>query len=113
VLAVAAPIVGRHPVGFGHALQAIDFQLARVREVAVVGPEPGRGELLRVVRDGYRPHLVLAGGPGTTVGDHSATPVALLRDRPALSGGPTAYVCEGFVCQAPVTDAGALAAALS
>ena len=37
----------------------------------------------------------------------------LLQDRPAVGGAPTAYVCEGFVCQAPVTDAGSLAAALS
>ena len=113
VLAVAAPIVGRHPVGFGHALQALDFQLAAVREVAVVGPEPGRSQLLRVVRDRYRPHLVLAGGPGTIVGDTGATRVPLLLDRPAVGGAPTAYVCEGFVCRAPVTDAGALAAALA
>ena len=32
VLAIVAPVVARHPLGFGHALQALDFALARVHE---------------------------------------------------------------------------------
>ena len=34
----------------------------------------------------------------------------LLQERPAVEGKPAAYVCEGFVCQAPVTAPDALAA---
>ena len=40
VLRLLAPLTGRYPLAFGHALQAVDFYLARVREVAIVGPEP-------------------------------------------------------------------------
>jgi hypothetical protein len=29
-----------------------------------------------------------------------------------VDGGPTAYVCRGFVCDAPVTDVAALRAQL-
>jgi hypothetical protein len=50
---------------------------------------------------------VLAGG----VSDDGEIP--LLAGRSALDGHAAAYVCEGFVCQAPVTDPGALAAQLS
>ena len=32
--------------------------------------------------------------------------IPLLEDRPLRDGKPTAYVCEGYVCQAPVTSAG-------
>ena len=35
--------------------------------------------------------------------------VPLLRDRPQLDGRPAAYVCEQFVCEAPVTTVEALA----
>ena len=35
--------------------------------------------------------------------------VALLADRPLRDGRPTAYVCRGFVCRLPVTEAGDLA----
>jgi uncharacterized protein YyaL (SSP411 family) len=93
----------RFPSAFGHLLQAADFYLARVREVAIVGPasEP----LLRVVRGAYRPHLVLAGG------DPEAG-VPLLEGRGPVDGQAAAYVCEHFVCQAPVTAPEELAAAL-
>ncbi len=102
LLRLLAPIAGRHPLAFGHVLQAFDFYLARVREVAIVGPEPD--DLLAVVRRAYRPHLVLAGG--------ASDDVPLLADRGPVDGRAAAYVCEHFVCQAPVTTADELEAAL-
>jgi hypothetical protein len=109
VLAPLAAVVVRHPHGFGHALQAIDFHLAAVREVAIVGSGPEFDALVGVVRDAYRPHVILAGSSGSA---GSAATVPLLRERPTVNGAPAAYVCEGFVCQAPVTTAEELAAAL-
>ena len=47
---------------FGHLLQALDFHLAPVKEVAIVGPDAA--PLERVVRGAFRPHVVLAGRPG-------------------------------------------------
>ncbi len=101
-LRLLAPIAGRHPLAFGHALQAFDFYLASVREVAIVGPQPQ--ELLAVVRGAYRPHLVLAGG--------EPDGVPLLEGREPVDGRAAAYVCQRFACQAPVTTAEELAAAL-
>jgi uncharacterized protein len=105
VLRVLVPIVGRHPHGFGHALQALDFYVSKVHEVALVGPGDSLSQLARVVRQAYRPHVVLAGG----VPDG----VPLLQGREPVDGRAAAYVCEGFVCQAPVTTADDLAAALA
>ena len=51
--------------------------------------------------------LPLAGGAA----DDGEVP--LLEGRSALDGVAAAYVCEGFVCKAPVTDPGALNAQLS
>ena len=107
VLRVRAPIVGEHPHGFGHILQAIDFYLASVREVAIAGAaedEGGAAALAQVVRGSYRPHVVLAGG--------ASDEIPLLEGRRAVDGRAAAYVCEHFACQAPVTDPKALAAAL-
>jgi len=104
VLRVRAPIVSGHPHGFGHTLLALDFYLAPVREVAIVGDEPGSSALARVVRGAYRPHVVLAGG--------ASDGVPLLEGRGPVDGRAAAYVCEHFACQAPVTDPDALAAAL-
>jgi uncharacterized protein YyaL (SSP411 family) len=86
----------QHPEAFAHLLRAIDFHLAATKEVALVGDD--LDELARLVRAKFRPHLVLAGGPPGT-----ETP-ELLKARTTIDGKPTAYVCEHFTCQAPVTD---------
>jgi uncharacterized protein YyaL (SSP411 family) len=96
----AGPAAG-HPDAFAHLLRALDFHLAPTREVALVGED--LAALAAVVRGGLHPHLVLAGGVEGT----SSPP--LLADRPTVEGRPTAYVCESFTCQAPVTDPQALA----
>jgi uncharacterized protein len=94
VLRLLHELAGKHPQAFGHLLQALDFHLAPVQEVALVGDDTGA--LARVVRGRFRPHLVLAGG--------AADGVPLLQDRPPVDGRPAAYVCERFACQAPVTE---------
>ena len=103
VLRLVFPLAIRQPFAFGHLLRAADFYLAPVREVAIVGA--GADSLLRVVRSEYRPHLVLAGGGPD--GD-----VPLLEGRETVDGQAAAYVCEHFVCKAPVTTPEDLAAAL-
>jgi uncharacterized protein len=102
VLRLLYPLASRHPQAFGHLLRALDFYLSPVREVAIVGPDAG--DLLRVVRERYRPHLVLAGG--------AADAVPLLEGRAPVDGQAAAYVCERFMCKAPVTSSEELAAAL-
>jgi uncharacterized protein YyaL (SSP411 family) len=103
----------RAPTGFGHALCALDFYVSRVREVAIVG-DPARedtGRLIREVHGRFLPNRVLAvAGPGDS---EAAADVALLKDRTPLDGKATAYVCERFVCQRPVTDPGELIAQLT
>jgi uncharacterized protein len=103
VLALLAPLGIRHPLAFSYLLRAADFQLSPVKEVAIVGPEPGASELVRAVRGQLRPHLVLAGGSGA---------VPLLAGRGPVDGQAAAYVCEHFSCHAPVTRAVDLIAAL-
>ncbi len=105
VLRLLSPLAARHPTAFGHLLQAIDFYLAPVREIAIVGPAAQAAELVRAVRSAYHPHVVVAVGAG---GDG----VPLLDGREPVEGRAAAYVCEHFVCQAPVTSADELAAAL-
>ncbi len=104
VLRLLAPIAGRHPLAFGHALQAFAFHLAPVREVAIVGRGADADGLAAIVREAFSPRVVLAGGAGEGI--------ALLEGRGTVDGRPAAYVCEHFSCQAPVTDPGELAAAL-
>ncbi len=94
VLRLLHELAPKHPQAFGHLLQALDFHLSPVREVALVGED--LRPLERVVRGEFRPHLVVAGG--------AADGVPLLRERTPVDGRAAAYVCERFACQAPVTE---------
>jgi uncharacterized protein len=96
-------IATQHPTAFGHLLSAIDFALADVREVALVGDD--RAPLEQVVRAEFRPHLVLAGG--------EADGVPLLEGREPVGGRAAAYVCERFACRRPVTEPDELRALLA
>jgi uncharacterized protein YyaL (SSP411 family) len=95
-------LAAEHPTAFGHLLQVIDFLLADVREIALVGDD--RGALEQVVRETFRPHVVLAGG---------ADGVPLLEGRDPVGGRAAAYVCERFTCQRPVTEPDDLRALLN
>ena len=102
-----ATVVDQAPTMFGNFLAALDFHLAPSKELAIVWPGAlaEAAPLLAVVRDAYRPNLLLVGAHEGEGGD--LTP--LLRDRPAREGRPTAYVCERFVCGAPTSDPAELA----
>jgi uncharacterized protein YyaL (SSP411 family) len=93
----------RHPQAFAHLLQALDFHLAPVKEVALVGDDLGPLEC--TVRARFRPHLVLAGG--------EADGVPLLEGREPVEGRAAAYVCENFACRRPVTEPAELEALLT
>ncbi|MEA2411723.1 MAG: uncharacterized protein QOC77_2284 [Thermoleophilaceae bacterium] len=107
IFALLHRVAFQHPQAFAHLLQAIDFHLAGVKEVALVGPD--LRPLERAVRGRFRPHLVLAAGDGSSASDAA---VPLLEGRTPVDGRPAAYVCERFACQAPVTEPDALAALL-
>jgi uncharacterized protein YyaL (SSP411 family) len=83
-LRLAHELAARHPLAFGHLLQALAFHLAPARELAVVGDDAA--PLLDVARRRWRPDLVVAAGPGGAAGD---TAIGLLEGRaPADGGGP-------------------------
>jgi uncharacterized protein YyaL (SSP411 family) len=108
ILSPLAPTMAQHPTSFGHFLVALDLYISGIQEVAVIGmPDaPDTQALLAVINERYRPWLVLAlASPYDTL---AAQTIPLLANRPLIDGKATAYVCEGFVCRAPVTDPEAL-----
>jgi uncharacterized protein YyaL (SSP411 family) len=103
VLRLLHEIAERHPQAFAHLLQALDFRLSPTREIALAGSDTG--ELERVVRSKFRPHIVLAGG--------EPDGVPLMEGREPVDGRPAAYVCEQFACRRPVTEPAELEALLA
>ncbi len=103
-LAGVAPYVTRYPTGFAQWLNALTFELAPAREVALVGPAGAALDALTgPLLSRYHPFHVVAWSP-----DPAHSHIPLLLDRQALGGAPTAYVCRHFACQLPVTEVAAL-----
>ena len=104
-----AEVMVKHPQAFGHALCALDFALSPVRELAIIGDprQPDTRSLLAEINKRYLPNSVLAcASPDDTA---AVQTVPLLVDRQLKDGKASAYVCQNFACQAPVTTGTELA----
>ncbi|SEK26158.1 thioredoxin domain-containing protein [Streptacidiphilus jiangxiensis] len=90
-LTVVTPLAGQAPRFIGWGLAAAQALVDGPRKVALAGApdDPATIGLRRAALSGTAPGLVVAvAGP----------------DQPLVNGSPAAYVCRGFVCEAPVTD---------
>jgi hypothetical protein len=97
-LRLVEPGLRRAPGAFAWALCALDFLLGPPRELAVVGPVDSA--VARAALAPFQPRTVIAIGP--------AEEVPLLAGKGLVEGKPAVYMCERFVCRAPVTDPEAL-----
>ncbi|HET7901929.1 MAG TPA: thioredoxin domain-containing protein [Candidatus Nanopelagicales bacterium] len=105
-LAALLPIVAEQPRFAGHAMAALEAWVDGPREIAVVGEDDDATRALeQAAWSGTAPGAVVVRGPVGS--DHP-----LLAGRVLVAGAPAAYVCRHFVCDLPITDPPALAAAL-
>jgi uncharacterized protein YyaL (SSP411 family) len=103
-----AEMIVQRPQAFGHALGALDFAISSSQEFAILG-DPRAVDtraLLQVINERYLPNSVLA----CCAPEHTQAmqTIPLLANRHLKEGRATAYVCQNFACQAPVTTPKAL-----
>lgn len=89
-LAAFASHMRNAPHAVPQMLCALDFYLAKPKQVILTGPDPA---MLRAQRSRYLPNKI----------------VMVDESRPKLDGKPTAYVCVNFACQLPTNDPSVLA----
>ncbi len=105
--------IKRYPSAFGRALCALDFYLSTPKEIAIIG-EPLAADtqaLARTVWQRYLPNKIVAQAVENDA--RAAELVPLLRERPMIENQATAYVCENYTCQKPVTNPAELAEQLT
>jgi len=98
VFRLLRPALERAPSAFGWSLCALGLWFSPPRELAIVGDLDA--EVARAALQEWAPDTVVAVGP--------AEGVPLLAGKTRVGGQTAVYVCERFVCRAPVTDAAAL-----
>jgi uncharacterized protein YyaL (SSP411 family) len=114
VLRLFRDFMAEAPGGFSHLLCALNFYLQRPKEIALVGRRDAEDtkQLLATVHGRFLPNKVvclLDPEDGTGVTDV----VPLLGGKVQKDGRATAYVCQSFVCSAPVTGVRDLEALLT
>ncbi|MFT4028788.1 MAG: DUF255 domain-containing protein [Protaetiibacter sp.] len=81
-------------------------------DTAVPDAAPATGPLADVARAWAHPHRTLAIVTDAQAAALAASGFTLFAERTSRDGAPAAYLCEGFICRLPATDAATLAAAL-
>lgn len=113
IFSLMSQAIARFPSAFGYLLGALDFYFAQPKEIAIVGHQQAADTqaLVRVVFKPFLPNKVVAlKEPG---GHQVEEIIPWLKGRELIDGKATAYVCQNFTCQRPVTEAEVLAQQLA
>jgi hypothetical protein len=92
----------QYPTAFGKWLQAIDFAVGSMREIAILGnPEDQATQaMVRTTWNIYNPYRVVA---ISNYPPHPESPT-LVKERKLIDEKPTAYICQNFICKTPIND---------
>jgi len=116
VLASAGEMMLAHPRGYLNLLEAAEFLLYPIREIAIAGkPDSANTRLLlEVIHRRFIPNKILVlvepEAPGSAA---IVERIPLLRHKGMISGKATVYVCRNHNCKLPVTNEAALTQVLS
>jgi uncharacterized protein YyaL (SSP411 family) len=103
-------IVSRSPSSYSQYLCGLDHLLGPASDVVIAGEEsdPVAKEMIRIVCDSYIPSVTVH-FRRSSLNDAALDALApFIRTMTAENGKPTAYVCSGRTCSAPVTTPDAL-----
>jgi hypothetical protein len=99
--------IANAPAAAPKLLAAVDFATDTPKEIAIVkaSVDADAGGLMGVLERTFVPNRVLVIAVEGAQLDAAAAVVPWLRDKTAIGGRTTAYVCERFVCDLPTTKA--------
>ncbi|HEY4283216.1 MAG TPA: hypothetical protein VGM62_09130, partial [Chthoniobacterales bacterium] len=114
-IAAFSPTLSRFPSAMPQMLVAVDFSLTKPHQIVIAGTLDSNAtkDLLAEAHRHFLPNKVLLfadGGEGQQFLGETNKAITLMSP---VNGKPTAYVCEDFTCQAPVTDPKELAKLLT
>jgi len=93
----------KQPFGFVHMLSALDFYLAKPKEIVLVGRKKDEAtqDLLKKIHSISLPNMTLQ----LVAPDEPLKAMSpLVEGKTQLDGKPTVYACHNFTCSPPVTE---------
>ncbi len=102
--------IAQNPSAYPQLLIALDFALGPSNEIVIAGSpqDPATQAMIRTVYDSFLPNKVVALHPPGKEGQAIEALVPFLKEQVALEGKPTAYVCQNYTCNLPISDVEAL-----
>ena len=101
------PTLSSNPMALMEMLLGVDSLLGERVELVLAGDDAGVRALLLEARSGFHPNLFIARAPSGSEGERAESIQPALQGKTA-GGGATAYVCRGFSCLQPTSDASAM-----
>lgn len=92
------------PQAFSFYLSALLFSESKAKEIIIAGGSDYQGteEMIKIVQKGLNPfiHIVVYTDQHKDLRDI----IPIIKNYKTLEGKATAYICEGFSCQSPITN---------
>jgi uncharacterized protein YyaL (SSP411 family) len=110
-----AATLSHFPSAMPQMLVAIDYSLSKPRQIVIAGKKdsPETKAILREVHRHFLPDTILLLADGAEGQKYLGEKNEAIRAMSMVEGKPAAYVCENFICKAPVTDPKALSELLT
>lgn len=99
--------VEKYPSGHALFLMAVDFAFGAPSEIVIAG-DPAKEETQAMIREVHRAFLpntlTILHPVGVAGAEEVGRLIPLVQDKRPLGGRATAYVCENYACQSPVSN---------
>jgi uncharacterized protein len=101
-----ATTLSHFPSAMPQMLVALDYSLSKPRQIVIAGKKDAQETkaLLKEVHLHFLPKTVLFLADGAEGQKYLGEKNEAVRAMSPIDGKPAAYVCENFICKAPVTD---------
>jgi len=95
-----------NPRAYTYFLTALQFATSPSREIVIAGDPRDNAveQMVNTVRSSFIPNTLLVLNPGGDEGKVIGELIPFANDQNAIDGQATAYVCQNYACQSPITD---------
>ena len=98
--------ISQYPAGYSQFLQALDFIIGPSREIVISGDPHLKTtqNMISTIHNSFLPNKVILFHPGCNADKRLSKISPYVKELSNKDQGPTAYICEQYACNTPITD---------